>query len=543
MTTGIFTKAMPAALSIYLLGTATAIGQWSNAARLNDAAHIECKTPRIAGSKYGGFHVVYSAGAARYCRYSGSPQPIRTIFTEMNFNNWVAEALNGDVHVAFENWAGSNAPNIGWSRSTDGGVTFSPVVNISASSGCAKHPHLAAFGTGTSADVVMSYYRSGTTGNCNKQLYYTRFNGSSWSAESSIGSTSLSEYDCFGMARSPLNGSIYRSFDPNQTSMRMRQYMGSWGAEIPLVSGMWPVRQHIAINDSGQVMLMWDSDSQIYSMLYTPGVGPGPMKLVSTGGYSGSCNVCAIPGTNKFYMVVGKDTNRVVGRRWIGDNWLAEEESVSAGLAGAFTVDPAVACDSAGALYCVWEYWGNDKPQIYYSTLTTPSIVRTRTQFNRIGYVNGRVSDDTFLISNGGAGTLNYTITSNAAWVAPVPASGSATRAQDNNITLRYNLAGLVPGSYNATITIAAAGASNSPKTILVSLQVLPLKQDFDGDGDVDLDDFSRFQSCFNGPNRAPPAVGGCSAADFDGDADVDLDDFSTFQMCYNGPNRVPACM
>ncbi len=63
---------------------------------------------------------------------------------------------------------------------------------------------------------------------------------------------------------------------------------------------------------------------------------------------------------------------------------------------------------------------------------------------------------------------------------------------------------------------------------------------DFDCDGDVDLGDFAVFQTCFNGPNRAP-AQSTCSDADFDEDGDVDLSDFATFQTCFNGPNQAPA--
>ncbi|MBN1492190.1 MAG: family 10 glycosylhydrolase [Phycisphaerae bacterium] len=64
---------------------------------------------------------------------------------------------------------------------------------------------------------------------------------------------------------------------------------------------------------------------------------------------------------------------------------------------------------------------------------------------------------------------------------------------------------------------------------------------DFDCDGDVDLTDFSAFQGCFNGPNRAP-AGEDCDGADVDSDNDVDLTDFGAFQSCFNGPNRAPAC-
>jgi len=64
---------------------------------------------------------------------------------------------------------------------------------------------------------------------------------------------------------------------------------------------------------------------------------------------------------------------------------------------------------------------------------------------------------------------------------------------------------------------------------------------DFDDDGDVDLTDFTAFQACFNGPNRAPHSS--CKIdADFDGDGDVDLNDFTVFQGCFNGPNRTPRC-
>ena len=70
--------------------------------------------------------------------------------------------------------------------------------------------------------------------------------------------------------------------------------------------------------------------------------------------------------------------------------------------------------------------------------------------------------------------------------------------------------------------------------------------QDADGDGDVDLSDFARFQGCFNGPNRAYPAGAAdvlvCSCLDSNRDADVDLADFGRFQACFNGPNRTPAC-
>jgi hypothetical protein len=70
---------------------------------------------------------------------------------------------------------------------------------------------------------------------------------------------------------------------------------------------------------------------------------------------------------------------------------------------------------------------------------------------------------------------------------------------------------------------------------------LLPACADFDADADVDLADFARLQSCFNGPNR-PARQPDCSGADLDADGDVDLADFGLFQGCFNGPNRTPKC-
>ncbi len=67
---------------------------------------------------------------------------------------------------------------------------------------------------------------------------------------------------------------------------------------------------------------------------------------------------------------------------------------------------------------------------------------------------------------------------------------------------------------------------------------------DFDLDRDVDLEDFSRLQACFTGPNRPILPGTGCeTSADADRDRDVDLADFAAFQACFNGPNRPAACI
>lgn len=52
---------------------------------------------------------------------------------------------------------------------------------------------------------------------------------------------------------------------------------------------------------------------------------------------------------------------------------------------------------------------------------------------------------------------------------------------------------------------------------------------DHDGDGDVDLADFTEFAACLAGPGAGLGQ--GCGVFDFDGDSDADLLDFAAFQL------------
>jgi len=63
---------------------------------------------------------------------------------------------------------------------------------------------------------------------------------------------------------------------------------------------------------------------------------------------------------------------------------------------------------------------------------------------------------------------------------------------------------------------------------------------DFDGDGDVDQEDFGYFQRCMSGFGVALDP--GCEDADLNGDGDVDFEDFAVFQTCMSGPGQTPGC-
>ena len=63
---------------------------------------------------------------------------------------------------------------------------------------------------------------------------------------------------------------------------------------------------------------------------------------------------------------------------------------------------------------------------------------------------------------------VNYTTGSSATWLSVTPASGTTP----GNLSVSVNPSGLAAGTYTGNVTVTAAGASNSPKTVGVTLNV-----------------------------------------------------------------------
>jgi len=149
----------------------------------------------------------------------------------------------------------------------------------------------------------------------------------------------------------------------------------------------------------------------------------------------------------------------------------------------------------------------------------------------------GNLPNDAFTVRNSGGGTLNYAISDDAAWLDVSPESGTSSGEADA-ISIVYNPTGLAIGDHSATITVTDPNAVNSPRTLLVDLHVVPtvaMRADSDGDGDVDQEDFGRFQVCFSAPG-VPAVPADCGFADLDGDTWVDQVDCGLFLACVSGP-------
>jgi hypothetical protein len=166
-----------------------------------------------------------------------------------------------------------------------------------------------------------------------------------------------------------------------------------------------------------------------------------------------------------------------------------------------------------------------------------------KTSFSHTIFKGGLISTDAFSVRNIGIDTLSYTITDGVDWLSISPSSGTSTGEADL-IQVNYNVSQLPKGFHATDIVVSDPDAENSPQTIRVQVEVLTLiRVDFDGDDDVDQEDFGFFQSCMSGAGVAQvnPA---CFDARLDVDEDVDGDDFAIFVGCMSGPNTPadPTC-
>jgi hypothetical protein len=99
-----------------------------------------------------------------------------------------------------------------------------------------------------------------------------------------------------------------------------------------------------------------------------------------------------------------------------------------------------------------------------------PFISFSPTSFSFNGTVGGaNPANQTLSISNGGSGTLSWSVSDNANWLSLSPTSGTSTGETDE-VTVSVNIAGLSEGTYDATITITASGATNTPQSVAVAL-------------------------------------------------------------------------
>jgi hypothetical protein len=87
------------------------------------------------------------------------------------------------------------------------------------------------------------------------------------------------------------------------------------------------------------------------------------------------------------------------------------------------------------------------------------------------------------------------------------------------------------------TVVANLSGLGFVPRITGMTIHEPLISNDFDGDADVDIQDFAGFLECAS--QDTGPITPGCLAGDSDGDGDVDFVDFGAFQRRFTGSKRV----
>ncbi|HEY6340933.1 MAG TPA: IPT/TIG domain-containing protein [Bryobacteraceae bacterium] len=103
-------------------------------------------------------------------------------------------------------------------------------------------------------------------------------------------------------------------------------------------------------------------------------------------------------------------------------------------------------------------------------TVTAPSSLMVAPTGLSFNYSVGSAAPaaQTVSISNTGGGTLTWTASTTAYWIALTPASGTAP----GTLSVSMNPANLAAGTYTGTVQITAAGATGSPASVTLTLVV-----------------------------------------------------------------------
>jgi hypothetical protein len=237
---------------------------------------------------------------------------------------------------------------------------------------------------------------------------------------------------------------------------------GSSGTYVFTVAHGWsgtvtPARPGYVFEPTRRTYYNADSDqlNQIY-------VGYQGSKRVTISGAARQADGTGIPGVTLTFLPGGEtastddagDYSKTVPFNWSGT---ATPSKTGYNFTPASRTYTSLKTDEA------------DQDYIDHQAGSPPELLLTPTQLNFAVDTLGNTSDpQSFMVSNSGGGTLNWTITGDQGWFQYTPLSGTGP----GMVTVTVNAAGLAAGTYNGLISVSDPNAVNSPQTVNVQLKV-----------------------------------------------------------------------
>jgi len=351
---------------------------WATVAQLHIPTEQSIKDPRVFGAASGGFHVAYKTTVdgwkIKYRRWqNGSFTLAPVLVHQLGYLGGImdlAEAMNGDIWITWENWApdneqvyaGRSSDMLNWTLYDITQYVYPP-----GEGGQGKNPNITPYGATGSPVMIATNVRAKYN-----ELMYAKWDGSSWSPITGMGTYTDNYYASYGSCRNPVDGSVYRTYGRivnGSWQICMRRFNGvSWEPEIVVstnTGSSFVARPSIAISQGGHILVVWDQDTTIQARHYDPVVGWQPQTQADEG-YNPV--VIAVPNRNEFYVAY-LSNNRVLGKRYRSREWQNGADTVCAGMTvGPYLANLDLGAAPDGTLFACWEYFADGGPYGLYTT-------------------------------------------------------------------------------------------------------------------------------------------------------------------------------
>jgi hypothetical protein len=124
--------------------------------------------------------------------------------------------------------------------------------------------------------------------------------------------------------------------------------------------------------------------------------------------------------------------------------------------------------DIAALVSCGGNLAAGGDSMLLANTLGTPGFILTPTTLTAFRGSNETGALGAVQVGNAGAGVLNWTVSSNAAWLGASPGSGTASLT-NSSVTVQL-LSARPPGAHSATLTFSAPGVASQAVTVSLTV-------------------------------------------------------------------------
>jgi len=115
--------------------------------------------------------------------------------------------------------------------------------------------------------------------------------------------------------------------------------------------------------------------------------------------------------------------------------------------------------------------WNRGAVQATGVAETNPILYSYPKVFTRFALTNSSITTNSLTISNARqAGTVDYTITEDIAWLSVVPSSGSVTGTESDLVGFVYDISGMSSGDRSETVTVNAGAAGTNYITVQLTI-------------------------------------------------------------------------